>query len=64
MSWITIITIVLILAVCIAISIFFSFKRRIDKKSQDDDDTELRQAYQDVRRQIDRGHAASGHFFF
>jgi Tfp pilus assembly protein PilO len=64
MSWATIITIILIAVFCIALSIFFSFKRRLDKKSQDEANPELRQAYQDIRRQIDRGHGASGGFFF
>ena len=54
MSWGTIITIILIAAFCIALSIFFSVRRRLDKKSQDEANPELRQAYQDIRRQIDR----------
>lgn len=64
MSWGTIITIILIAAFCVTLSIFFSVRRRLDKKSQDEANPELRQAYQDIRRQIDRGYGAAGGFFF
>ncbi|MCH4159739.1 MAG: hypothetical protein LKF41_07660 [Bifidobacterium sp.] len=62
MSWETVITIVVIAAISIVLSIFFSVKRRLDKKSQSEPNPELRQAYQEIRRQIDQGHAASGRF--
>jgi cell division protein FtsX len=63
MSWATIITIIAIAVLCIVASVFFSVKRRLDKKSRDEENPELRQAYQEIRRQIDRGHSASGGFF-
>jgi hypothetical protein len=59
----TIITIVVIAVICIVLSIFFGVRGRLDKKSRDEANPELRQAYQDIRQKIDRGHGAAGGFF-
>lgn len=41
----------------------FSLRRRMDKHAQEESDPELRQAYIDAQRQMDRGRASSHGFF-
>lgn len=58
-----IVSVVVVVVLCVAVSWGFSLRRRMDKHAQEESDPELRQAYIDAQRQMDRGRA-SGHGFF
>lgn len=59
----TAIIVIVVVALCVAVSWGFSLRRHLDKRSQEESDPELRQAYIDAQRQMDRGRASSHGFF-
>ena len=52
-----IVIVVVVVVLCVAVSWGFSLRRRMDKHAQEESDPELRQAYIDAQRQMDRGRA-------
>ncbi len=57
-----IVIVVVVVVLCVAVSWGFSLRRRMDKHAQEESDPELRQAYIDAQRQMDRGRASSHGF--